>query len=243
MVGNRKINYSNVNPPSIPYYRVRTSFLVPPPPSGFEGGGSESRARIRICIRFHPQKFSVIRLPFPVNDIIKPVTRDDNAKTVVRNTNQSQLPDDMEVGSDKHLDHVYKKFVRWKAADPKDRSPSSIQQFSKEYKVTAEQIADFKERPGYHDQIEKHAKNWGRGKIPEMLHTLYEKAKNSGKPKEIREFIDLVTEDSNSGGDTQNTLNLFNLSDERFEEIAKRATGEPPREAEVSDTVSTEESD
>jgi hypothetical protein len=164
----------------------------------------------------------------------------------VKNKDQvssSPLPDDMEVGSEEHLDFVYDKYVKWRAAAPENRSPATAKQFSKKWKVTAQQIANFQTRSGFYDELEHNAKNWGRGKIPEMIHKLYHEVKNDPDPSDIERFIDIVTDQGEDDGDTFNTLNLLQLPDEQFKEIARREGQKLSDEKEVSHTISPEKSD
>lgn len=136
------------------------------------------------------------------------------------------LPQGMSVGSEKHLDYVYNLFVRWSALPPSERKPPTAKDFSKAFKVTAKQIADFKERKGYYDQLEQHAKDWGRAKLPELIHTLYHKSKESRKSQDIERFQKMVTERRENEGNTFNTVNLINPSNEQYEQILKREARE-----------------
>lgn len=136
------------------------------------------------------------------------------------------LPKGMSVGSEKHLDYVYNVFVRWSALPPTERRPSTVKDFSKTFKVTAKQIADLKERKGYYDELEQHAKNWGRAKLPELIHTLYNESKKSRKSQDIERFKNMVTEKKESEGNTFNTVNLINPSNEQYEQILKREAKE-----------------
>lgn len=153
-------------------------------------------------------------------------TRANTQAVSTDNKTQSGLPDGMSVGSEEHLDYVYEMFVRWSALPPMERKPPTVQEFSKTFKVTAEQIANFKERKGYYDQLEQHAKDWGRAKLPELIHTLYHQSKESKKSQDIERFKNMVTEKKESDGNTYNTVNLINPSNEQYEQIIKREARE-----------------
>ena len=111
-------------------------------------------------------------------------------------------------------EQIYNTFLFWFSLPPKSRKPQTFQEFADFYKITLSDIAEFQERDTFGEGLYKAAQKWGKAKVPELLHIVFERAKSSGKPSDVESFTRLITldKDEKKNGNTYN-LNVFNPSD------------------------------
>jgi len=117
--------------------------------------------------------------------------------------------------------NAYNFFIRWFTTPPNERIPASKDQFYTTIGINDDIVAEYQSRDTYYDDIYKEARNWGRSKIPQLLHMLYEEFKQTKKPAILETYKKLLEVDKKEGGSTFN-FNTFNPSDEQYRQILAR---------------------
>ena len=79
-------------------------------------------------------------------------------------------------------DQAYSSFIKWYVVPPNERLPKTLPELLKVLNITETDIAEFQQRDSFHSDIYREAQNWGKMKVPELLHSLYEEFKSSKKP-------------------------------------------------------------
>jgi hypothetical protein len=117
-------------------------------------------------------------------------------------------------------DELYKIFIKWYAQPEDRRDPKTIRDFAIHHELSPADIASFQERDNYYDDLYKEAQNWGKSKIPELLHLLYAEFKSSKKAETLRVYKELlkIDDDKRSGL----TINILNPNDNAYRQIVQR---------------------
>lgn len=121
----------------------------------------------------------------------------------------------------------YKAYIKWLSLPKEQRSPTDIDSFMAKIGATKQEIMSFQDYPSFGDDLEAEAIKWGKRKIPEMVHLLYNAyIKNPQKSEYLRLFKELITE-SNKEKSKDPTFNQYNLildnvPEDRKNEIAER---------------------
>lgn len=117
-------------------------------------------------------------------------------------------------------DELYKIFVKWYAQPEDVRIPRTIKDFGIQNELTPADIASFQERDNFYDDLYKEAQNWGKSKIPELLHALYADFKTNKKPETLRVYKELLKLDENKTSGL--TINILNPNDNTYRKIVER---------------------
>ena len=129
-----------------------------------------------------------------------------------------------------HRDRIYPIFIDWKAKPTKKGDPVNVQEFCEKHQITPADLADYVQRADYEDLLTTAALAWARGKVPELLHVAFEEARLSKDVQSIERFINIAHElkkKKDEKGIGGNQYNFFNLTDEKFKQIAARTIGTP----------------
>lgn len=120
-------------------------------------------------------------------------------------------------------DEIYPIFIKWYSMPPETRDPRNIPEFSEKMNISLAQIAEFTNKDTFSEDLFKAAKEWGKSKIPELLHMLYRKYKEKQNPNDLRMYKELLELDKNDKtvGNTIN-FNVFNPTDEQYKQIIAR---------------------
>lgn len=118
----------------------------------------------------------------------------------------------------------YNHFVSWFAQHPNKREPRSIKEFCDKYEITQSEIQKFKESSTFAADLIKKTKAWGKERIPELVHQLYELSTNTNNSKVIESFIDIIKDDENDK-DADDIISITNFSDEQRKQIIDRIAG------------------
>lgn len=118
------------------------------------------------------------------------------------------------------LDRVYRLYVIWQSEPPVERKHDTLKDFSVFHKVSEADLATFENAPGYYEDLEREATKWGRSKLPELLHLLYNQILKTKKGSDIETFKKLISRDANAP--SGNTINIFNLDDKQKKQIIER---------------------
>lgn len=124
---------------------------------------------------------------------------------------------------------IYNIFIKWYTMPKESREPRTLKEFCDQFEITKEDISEFMQRDTYYDDLMKEGKNWGKSKLPEMLHILYEDFKENKKPITAQAFKQLLEVDKEQ---KTNNINVFNISDQQYRQIVQR-------EARLSEESST----
>lgn len=138
----------------------------------------------------------------------------------------------------------YKAYIKWQSQSPSARKPLEV--FAKEQDITQEDIEEFKSSEKYQADLITATKKWGRERIPELVHKLYETSKNSGNNKVIESFIDLIKIDEED--EVEDIISITKFSDEQRKQIIDRISGRggfsrPRSEEEPTDVLTDSGSD
>jgi len=115
----------------------------------------------------------------------------------------------------------YKIYITWMAQAPQDKKPIDV--FAKDENISKDDIKSFKESTQYLNDLIVATKKWGRERIPELVHKLYEASKNSGNNKVIESFIDMIQIDDQD--EQEDIISITKFSDEQRKQIIDRITG------------------
>lgn len=75
------------------------------------------------------------------------------------------------------------------------RQPQTIDGFCEHFEIDRSVLSEFQSRDEYTDDLYRAAISWGKSKVPELLHTLYEKYKTSKNPNDLRMYKELINLD------------------------------------------------
>lgn len=95
-------------------------------------------------------------------------------------------------------EQIYNIFLRWYSIPEtaREADTKTIDEFCTKMGVEKSLIATFQKRPEFTEDLYKAAIAWGKSKVPELLHILYEKYKTSKNPTDLRMYKELI-----NGGD------------------------------------------
>ncbi len=126
---------------------------------------------------------------------------------------------------------TYSVFVKWFAMPKETRYPATEEEFCTLAKISKQDLAEFANRDTFYDDLVKEAKNWGKTKLPEMLHMLYNDFKENKKPVVAQTFKSLLELDKEQ---KPLNINVFNLPEQQYRQIVAR-------EAKLLETSSAEQ--
>jgi hypothetical protein len=92
-------------------------------------------------------------------------------------------------------EQIYQIFLKWYAMPQESRKPQSIPEFCTTMEVDPSLIAQFTHKENFSDDLYKAAISWGKSKVPEMLHILYDRFSKSKSPNDLRMYKDILTMD------------------------------------------------
>lgn len=119
-------------------------------------------------------------------------------------------------------DEVYPIFIKWYAMPIETRDPQTIPQFAEKMLIPLSAIAEFTNRETFSEDIYKAAKEWGKSKIPELLHMLYRKYKERQNPNDLKMYKELLELDKGEKNGPIINLAIFNPSDDQYRQIIAR---------------------
>lgn len=114
---------------------------------------------------------------------------------------------------------VYTIFIKWFAMPKETREPKTMAEFCSQYNITKSDISAFTTKDSYYEDLVKEAKNWGKSKLPEMLHILYNDFKESKKAITAQTFKQLLELDKEQ---KPLNINVFNLPEQQYRQIVAR---------------------
>lgn len=113
---------------------------------------------------------------------------------------------------------VYSIFLKWYAMPESSRQPASIPEFCTEFNIDKSVIAGFMHLEDFTDDLYKASIQWGKSKVPELLHLLYEKYLISKNPNDLRMYKDLLNLDkADRKEESQDDVDRKGLLRELFE--------------------------
>jgi predicted transcriptional regulator len=95
-------------------------------------------------------------------------------------------------------EQAYKYFIRWMALPPTSRQPTSISELAENLGVTERTISQFTLRDSYPNDLFVASMEWGRTKVPELLHTAYEKYKKTKSANDLKMYREILALDKGS---------------------------------------------
>jgi hypothetical protein len=119
-------------------------------------------------------------------------------------------------------DQVYPIFVKWYASPVEERNPKTIPAFCEHMGIELADTVDYTSRESFSEDLYKAAKEWGKSKIPELLHMLYNKYKLTNNANDLRMYKDLLELDKDSKNAPIINLNVFNPTDDQYRNIIAR---------------------
>ncbi len=125
----------------------------------------------------------------------------------------------------------YKAYLGWRAKDLKanPQDPQTLQEFCERTLISVEQIRSFHENPQFEEDLRQAATAWLQSQIPALLHLAVSQARLSKDVGDIEKLVEIAYRLKSKGDAAQNTLNIFNITDEKAARIAQRFTLKAPR--------------
>lgn len=119
----------------------------------------------------------------------------------------------------------YKLTVTWFALPLSERNPKSPEELCSQLKIGLQDLALYQARDSFADDVLAEAKKWGKLKLPELLHQLYEsfKSAKTPNPNTLRVYKELLELDIDKKQGVN--FNVFNISDEQYKSIIAREAG------------------
>lgn len=99
---------------------------------------------------------------------------------------------------DPEFKKIYRIFVKWYAMPSTSRELPSIPEFCEHHGIDKSVIAQFQDTEGFTEDLCREAIAWGKSKIPELLHTLYARYRESKNPNDLRMYKELLNTDKPS---------------------------------------------
>jgi hypothetical protein len=121
-----------------------------------------------------------------------------------------------------HPDDIYPIFIKWFAMPAESRDPRTIPEFAEKMQIPLSLIAEFNNKETFSDDLYRAAKEWGKSKIPELLHTLYRRYKERQNPSDLKMYKELLELDKQDKSGPVINVNLFNPSDDQYRQIIAR---------------------
>lgn len=115
------------------------------------------------------------------------------------------------------LNDIYPIFLRWYAMPQNSRTPRTIPEFCEELKIPLSVVAGFQNKDTFTDDLYRHAIQWGKSKVPELLHMLYEKYKTSKNPNDLKMYKELINLDKGDAKKEQDNNTTKGILRELFE--------------------------
>lgn len=114
----------------------------------------------------------------------------------------------------------YHTFITWYAIPESQRDPKSIDDFCTRLSITKADVVEYSQRETFYDDLYKAAQDWGKSKVPELLHLLYKEYKDKKNPSHLKMFKELL--ELNKENKNIINFNNFNPSDEQYRQIVAR---------------------
>jgi len=115
----------------------------------------------------------------------------------------------------------YLSFIKWYVMPPNERQPKTQAELMAVLGITNQDVAEYQQRDTFHSDIYREAQNWGKMKIPELLHTLYQEFKETKKPALLETYKKLLEIDKKEGGNSFNFV-VLDPTDEQYKQIIAR---------------------
>lgn len=93
------------------------------------------------------------------------------------------------------LERMYKIFLNWYAMPKSSREPKEMEDFCAQFNTDRSTLAEFQHREEFTDDLYRASIAWGKSKVPELLHILYARYKESHNPNDLRMYKDLLNLD------------------------------------------------
>ena len=125
----------------------------------------------------------------------------------------------------------YKSYLSLRAKDLKasPQDPQTIQEFCERTLISIDQVRSFHENPQFEDDLRQAATSWLQSQIPALLHLAVSQARLSKDVGDIEKLVEIAYRLKSKGDASQNTLNIFNISDEKAARIAQRFSLRAPK--------------
>lgn len=97
--------------------------------------------------------------------------------------------------SPEEKEKTYRIFLKWYAMPKDAREPREVDEFCAHLGIDRSLLSEFTSRDEYTDDLYRESIAWGKSKVPEMLHILYARYKESHNPNDLRMYKELLNLD------------------------------------------------
>lgn len=91
-----------------------------------------------------------------------------------------------------HQKVAYKAYIRWLSIPKGERRPGSLKEFCEQAKVTKQDLALFQAHPEYEEDLVTAALDWGKSRLPSLLHSCIDKYQSTGKTEYLKMYKELM---------------------------------------------------
>lgn len=119
---------------------------------------------------------------------------------------------------------IYRIYIKWLSIPKDERRPPTLDDFCSQYDIEPSTILHFQDNKSFSDDLNKETMKWAKKKTPEMIHTLYQKYKDSRSPQDLRIWQDAIKyEDEHKKATTlEDLISEFKTTPEQLLQIAER---------------------
>ncbi len=119
-------------------------------------------------------------------------------------------------------EEVYPIFLKWYAMPATQRTPRTIPEFCEHLDIDPSVISNFQDKESFTEDLYRAARDWGKSKIPELLHLLYSRYKERFNVNDLRMYKELIELDKEKNSGPSININVFNPSDDQYRQIIAR---------------------
>lgn len=140
------------------------------------------------------------------------------------------VPVEMELSETERVENVYPLFIHWRTKILGPEDPQNEGEFARVHSISTDQIGEWKRKESFADDVVKAALAWGRARVPELLHQLYDIVRTEKSASSIEKYMNIISQleenqKKEGSGNTFNQINVFGISDEKLKRIAARTLG------------------
>ena len=104
----------------------------------------------------------------------------------------------------------FKEFIGWIALPIKERQPETQKELAEQFGLSEWTLSQWKKRDGFWMEVNDVRKEWGKGKTPEVMNGLYERAK-TGDPAAARLWLEVVENHTTRSKTDINSVNKYTI--------------------------------
>jgi len=94
---------------------------------------------------------------------------------------------------DEQKEKIYSAFIKWYASPVDSRKPRTIEEWCTQFNIPTNLVGEFTHKREFTDDIYREAIAWGKSKIPELLHILYQQYLITKAPATLKLYKEIIS--------------------------------------------------